>query len=173
MNRCLISLFKPRPKKSRFASTVFIPLVAVFLLQTAFLESPGKRIQGCLFILNGNDLMCVHCMESFIQFCRYIQAVLEKNQIIGILIYDKELDKKDKRFLCITQKKLLGLMNSNQIEVKVLIDYHHVFNAFAGNGTTIILFLSGSPYIKKYILPLNEAQWIEVKKMCKTAYFMK
>ena len=165
MNRCFISLLICRYQITKFPSLFFIPLAAGFILQLVPMEVSEIQIQGCLFLMDRKDLMCVPCRESVFQFSRYIQAVLLKNQITGILIYDEKLDEKDEHHFFIMQKKLLGWMKKNHIGFEVFIDRNHVFNVLAGNGTTIILFFSKKPFIKKYDLPLDEAQWMEIKKM--------
>jgi hypothetical protein len=103
-------------------------------------------------------------MESFLHFCRYIQTALSEEQIVGVLIYDRKLNDQHAHFPLIIQKKLRGFRGTNHIGFSVFVDCNHVFNVLADNGTTVILFFSRSPFIKKYGFPLNESQWAEIKK---------
>ena len=105
MNRSFVSLSRFRSHALRFSALIYIPFIAGFLIQMTPQEISEAQIQGCLLIIDWNDLLCSSCMESFLHFCRYIQTALSEERIVGILIYDRKLNDQHERFPFIIQKK--------------------------------------------------------------------
>ncbi len=113
-----------------------------------------------IIIIDFNDFMCFSCLDSFVEFCQSLPLHSKDGKVCGVLVVN-DADETDLSFK-IVEKKLRGFISANNIKFPVLIDYLHIFNPFADDGTVIILFNHREKCIKKYLFPLKREQKADI-----------
>jgi len=118
-----------------------------------------------IIIIDFNDFMCFSCLDSFVEFCHSLPFHSKDGKVCGVLVVN-DADKTDLSFK-IVEKKLRGFVSANNIKFPVLVDYLHIFNPLAEDGTVIILFNHREKCIKKYLFPLKREQKADILKALK------
>jgi len=155
---------KQKYRGKKLYSFFIITVLSLFYTGFYWDSFPNHQTE-LLVIIDFNDFMCFSCLDSFIEFCHSLPLHSKDGKVCGVLVFD-DADETDISFK-IVEKKLRGFISANSIKFPVLIDYLHIFNPLAEEGTAIILFNHQENCIKKYLFPLNNKQKVDVLRALK------
>lgn len=116
-----------------------------------------------LFLIDFKSFMCLHCLDSFLDFYHLISPFFERGMIWAILVLEKTGKEEVKESsIRIAQKKLRGFIKANNIKFPIIVDRFHVFNSIEEKGTSVFLFDREKKILKRYIFPLGQSQLREI-----------
>jgi len=110
--------------------------------------------QHLLFFIDFRDFACLNCLDSFIDFCRRLPLRFQRENTLGVLIL--EPGREDETSIQIARVKLKGFVLSNHIGFPIQADRFRVFEAFAREGTSVVLLDYDREIIRKFLFPLRQ-----------------
>ena len=116
-------------------------------------QSPGLVI----FFIEMQDFMCLTCLDSFLDLCRYLPPEILQERTLVVLSEEPIAEEIYEKRKNITLKKLQALFNSNGFSLCVCMDDSGLFREIRGEAD-ILVFEPRSRGIKSFCLPLSRVE---------------
>jgi len=139
-----------------------ISIIFIFILICPIYGWEGSQDRcgvKLIFLIDVNDLMCISCLESLLEFCDSLPDETLKERSFGIMMVGKKETEKSFR---IVQKKLNCFVKTNQIKFPVHLDRSSGNCGFEINGSAVICIDFKNNVIRKFKFPLSRFQKTQI-----------